>query len=119
MVMDSTVEIDVAHIHGIQVAAKELGDQITDGASAVSDDSGYLISSGTNEIKSIVGNVATVVSKLNNYLDHVATSFYKADTSIANSISKGGVVESYGKPKNDTTDTSPTDGEKAAADGLP
>lgn len=119
MVMDSTVEIDVAHIHGIQVAAKELGDQITDGASAVSDDSGALISSGTNEIKSIVGNVATVVSKLNNYLDHVATSFHKADASIANSISKGGVVESYGKPKNDTTATSPTDGEKAAADGLP
>ena len=113
MVMDSTVEIDVAHIHGIQVAAKELGDQITDGASAVSDDSGDLISSGTNEIKSIV------VSKLNNYLDHVATSFYKADISIASSISKGGVVESYGKPKNNTTDTSPTDGEKAAADGLP
>ena len=49
MVLDSTVEIDVAHIHGIQVAAKELGDQITDGASSVSDDSGNLISSGTNE----------------------------------------------------------------------
>ena len=31
--------VDTTHIQNIQVAAKELGDEITDGASAVSDDS--------------------------------------------------------------------------------
>lgn len=111
--------VDTTHIQNIQVAAKELGDEITDGASAVSDDSGALISTGTDTIRNTIMDVSSIVSKLNSYLDNVATTFQEADASIANSISKGGVVESYGKPKNDTTDTSPTDGEKAAADGLP
>jgi hypothetical protein len=111
--------VDTTHIQNIQVAAKELGDEITDGASAVSDDSGALISTGTDTIRNTIMDVSSIVSKLNSYLDNVATTFQEADASIANSISKGGVVESYGKPKNDTTATSPTDGEKAAADGLP
>ena len=122
MGMDSTISIDTAHIHSIQVAAKELGDNIKDGSSAVSDGSGEHISSGTDTIKNTVEKVASVVSSLNTYLDRVATAFYSTDASIANSISKGGEVASYGNPNYvspGSASTPVTDSEREAANNLP
>ena len=121
MGMDSTISIDAEHIHNIQVVAKDLGDKITDGASAVEDESGELITSGTDAIKSTVENVARVVSSLNNYLNQVATSFHHADASISELISKGRVVTSYGNPNySDPNSPAPaTDGEKKATSDLP
>ena len=74
MGMDSTISIDTAHIQSIQVAAKELGDNIKDGSSAVSDSSGEHISSGTDTIKTTVEKVARVVSSLNTYFCLLYTS---------------------------------------------
>ena len=122
MGMDSTISIDTAHIQSIQVAAKELGDNIKDGSSAVSDSSGEYISSGTDTIKSTVEKVASVVSSLNSYLDRVATAFYSTDASIANSISEGGIVSSYGNPNYVSPDSASmpvTEAEREAAKNLP
>ena len=122
MGMDSTISIDTAHIQSIQVAAKELGDNIKDGSSAVSDSSGEHISSGSDTINTTVENVARVVSSLNTYLDRVATAFYSTDASIANSISEGGIVSSYGNPNYvspDSASTPVTEAEREAAKNLP
>ncbi|WP_296125222.1 hypothetical protein [uncultured Streptococcus sp.] len=123
MGMDSTVNINTAHIQSVQVVANHLEQEIVDGASAVSDTSSGIISSGTDTIKSVVHNVSNVVSNLNTYLDQVATAFYSADASLANSISEGGIITSYGNPNYVdpyASVTAPvTDAEREAANSLP